>query len=825
MEELTAKISGIVMSNRHTGFHILRVTPDGMGAGVVSVLGTFPGVAIGVGLRAKFQGKFETHDKYGRQLRASTCEVIPDKGRNGVVTYLSANVPSIGPITAARLYDTYGDELLEILEKTPNKILECAFLNKTQAQAIIKEWSEASETRLASIQLSEFGLTSTQIKSVITKFGVTEGRKIAVEDPYRLSECAGVSFMVADQVARKAGVGVDDQRRMDAIVMFAMSELSHSEGHLYVTRPEIRTFMRKRLFNKYAIERFSYGEEMSETHFLTALVALQHTNKVYSEGDALYLGHHWRDETEASKCVAEMALNGPLGFQDLDGAIAEFEKLKNVELSDEQRQALQVLGESRLLVVSGYPGTGKTMLISAFVHLLEKANLDYFLMSPTGIAAKRLSQMTGKPASTIHRALGYKGDTWEFNESNKFVVDAVVVDEMSMVDASIFYKLVSSLLPTTLLIMVGDPAQLPSVGAGYVLNSLMKCVDVPHVGLTRIYRQEKASDINLVAHAILKNEPVDTTFKPGSQFLFLNYPEEQDAIAEVRKITNDMKNRAMNFQVIAPVYDGELGVDNLNRELRGVLNDQVAKARHGVACDEAWELAAENDGLDKSGAATPTLLAHIETVTGKPVVPSKEIFSKLTYDEVHSVCLLMKPDISDEHLKTAGSVPFVGSKDSPLFYEGDRVMIIRNNYEKMVFNGDVGKVHRISLKDNEVEVKVFNWLDQDSKTTRWTDKIFTFTVEEAKSILKVAYACTAHKVQGQEFDYVILPMTSAYGIMLYKNLVYTAVTRAKKKVFIFGDSKAFLSATRNNRETSRNTLLHEFISRELVDLREEKQSA
>lgn len=823
MEELTAKISGIVMSNRHTGFHILRVTPDGQGAGVISVLGTFPGVPIGVGLRAKFQGKYEKHDKYGMQLRASTCEVMPDKGRNGVVTYLSANVPSIGPVTAAKLYDTYGDGLLEILEKNPDQILECSFLNRTQGQAIIKEWSEASETRSASIQLSEFGLTSYQIKSVITKFGVVEGRKIAVEEPYRLSECPGISFVIADQVARKGGMGVDDQRRMDAIVLFCMSELSHSEGHLYVTRAEIRTFMRKRLFSKHPIERFTYGEEMSENHFLTALVSLQDKNRVFSDGDALYLGHHWRDETEAAKYVAEMTTNGPLGFKDLDGTIAEFEKTKNVELSDEQRLALQVLGESRILVVSGYPGTGKTMLISAFVHLLDKANLDYFLMSPTGIAAKRLSQMTGKPASTIHRALGYKGDSWEFNESNKFAVDAVIVDEMSMVDASIFYKLVSSLLPTTLLIMVGDPAQLPSVGAGYVLNSLMKCPDVPHVGLTRIYRQEKASDINLVAHAILNSEHVDTAFKSGSQFLFLDHPKEEDALVEVRRIAADMKARATNFQVIAPVYDGELGVDNLNRELRGVLNDQVGKARHTAACDEAWELAAECEGID-GGKPTKVLLDHVEAVTGKPANPA-DPFGKLSYDDVHAVCLRMNPDVPDEHLRTAGNVPFVGSKDSPSFYEGDRVMIIRNDYEKMVFNGDVGKVHRISLRDNEVEVKVFNWLDPDSKTSRWIDKVFTFTVEEARSVLKVAYACTAHKVQGQEFDYVILPMTRAYGIMLYKNLVYTAITRARKKVFVFGDPQAFLFATRNSRETSRNTLLHEFISRELVELRAEKKSA
>lgn len=823
MEELTAKISAIVMSNRHTGFYILRVVPDGRSGETVSVLGSYPGVNIGVGFRAKFQGKYETHEKYGRQFRATTCEVIPDKGRNGVVTYLIANVPSIGPVTAARLYDAFGEDLLKVLEETPDRIKECSFLNKVQAEAILREWSEASESRTATVQLSELGLSSSQIKSVITRFGISEGRRIALEDPYRLAECAGINFVTADQVARKTGIGTDDIRRLEAIITFVMSEMTFSEGHMYVTRDDIRAFMRKRLFSRYAIDRFSYGDEMSDAHFLTALISLQEKKRIISEGDALYLERNWFYESEASKFAAAMLANGPIEFQDLEGSLAEFESVRKIDLSDEQREAIMTLKRSRVLVVSGYPGTGKTMLISAFVHLLEKAELDYFLMSPTGIAAKRLSQMTGKPASTIHRALGFKGDTWEFNESNKFAVDAVIVDEMSMVDASLFYRLVSSLLPTTLLIMVGDPAQLPSVGSGYVLNSLMKCSDIPHVALRRIYRQEKASDINIVAHSILNGEHVDTSFRQDSQFLFFDMSDEKEALAEVRRVAADMKARTANFQVIAPVYDGELGVDNLNRELRGVLNDQVAKARHSVACEEAWELAAECGGIAKDGTATKVLLDHIEAVTGRSPNPS-DPFARMSYHDIHAVCLRMNPKLGTDHLKAAGNVPFVGSKDSPMFYEGDRVMIVKNDYDKMVFNGDVGKIHRISLRDNEVDVKVFNWLDQDAKTQRWVDKIFTFTVEEAKSVLRVAYACTAHKVQGQEFDYVILPMTSSYGIMLYRNLVYTAITRARKKVFVFGDPRAFLFATRNDRETSRNTLLHEFISRNVSEFQERKSA-
>jgi exodeoxyribonuclease V alpha subunit len=387
--------------------------------------------------------------------------------------------------------------------------------------------------------------------------------------------------------------------------------------------------------------------------------------------------------------------------------------------------------------VSGFPGTGKTLLVSAFVHLFEKMNFHYTLMSPTGIAAKRLSQVTCKPASTIHRSLGYKVDgTWEFNKNNKFHVDAVIVDEMSMVDMATFYNLITALPKDTVVIMVGDSAQLPSVGAGFVLQNLMNCETVCHTALTRIYRQEEASDIVKIAHSMLKNESIDTSFSKDSEFVFLNY-DRDEVIGQICDLSAVLKEKGRNFQVIAPVYDGTLGVNNLNKELRDVLNP---------------------DASDKKSA----------------FIKQGEV----------DIC------------------------------EGDRVMVIKNNYELAVFNGDVGKVTKISLKNNEVEVKIFNWFD--STTGRYTDKFLTLKVDEARSLLKVAYACTAHKCQGQEYDYILMPMTMQYGIMLYKNLVYTAITRAKKKVFIFGDPKAFLQAARNERESSRNSnfgrLIDDFVS-------------
>ncbi len=747
MEDFTAKISAVIFQNRQTGFCVLRVSPDSRSAsnpelrdGVV-VRGEFAGIQAQVGLKAKFTGRFEEDPKYGKRFHAHSCEVLPEKGRVGIMQYMQANVPSIGNITAQRLYEMYGDELVNILNSEPEKIRSCAFLQVRQADAIIKEWSQASENRTTAIYLTDLGLSGYQVRNAIAKLGIGEAVRQKIKaDPYCLYDCPGIGFATADSAARRVGVDRDDSRRVRAMVMFAMNELSQSDGHVYCDSKQLLEWMSSKMFKRNALEPFSHGDFMSESHFYAALMELRESGSIISEGGRNYTSLNWLHESEAAIVCADIVAQPAYPFEDLRSTLSTFEEDKNLQLSDEQREAFFMLDHNRLCVVSGYPGTGKTLLISAFVNLFETANLHYVLMSPTGIAAKRLAQVTGQSASTIHRALGYGRDgEWEFNKFNKFRVDAVIVDEMSMVDVSTFYHLMTALPSTAIVILVGDREQLPSVGAGDVLNSLMQCSDIPHVALTRIYRQEEASDIIKVAHQILRSEPLDTKFNPASDFVFLEYPKER-VIDEMKSMSAKMKARNLNFQVIAPTYAGDLGVDNLNLELREVLNPEYASRQA----------------------------------------------SFLKHGDVN-------------------------------FFEGDRIMVIKNDYERAIFNGDVGKIQKISIKHDELEVKIFNWFDADSLTQSYTDKVFTFKAEEAKHMLRVAYACTAHKVQGQEFDYVLMPMTMQYGVMLYRNLVYTAITRAKKKVFIFGDPKAFRYAVSNSRDSKRNSnlqnLIHDSISK------------
>lgn len=730
MAELLGKIAGVVFVNKNNGYHVLKFDPDK--GSQIKVAGTFPGFSLSGGMRLKLIGDYQDHPSYGRQFSATVCEVIPERNRSGIISYLSSNIPSIGPVTAAKLFDAFGESLLDVLDKDIARLNSCDFLTNTQVAAITKEWQACSDSRNSSVYLSDLGLSTSQIKSVFTIFGVDCKAQI-IADPYSLIRVPGIGFVTSDGIARRLNVGVDDIRRVQAIVLYVIQDMMQSEGHVYVKSSQVIDYVSKRFFKKFQVDAFSYGEYLSESLFYGALTTLSHSNFVACDEDKIYLTDSFKKECETADLVARFLLAEPIKFNDIDDIVSQFANDNKIEFSDDQLSAIELLKSHRLAVISGFPGTGKTTLISTFVEIFEKHNLNYTLLSPTGIAAKRLSQVTGKPASTIHRALGCKKDgTWEFNASNKYYTDAIIVDEMSMVDASIFHHLMMTISPNAIVVLVGDSAQLPSVGSGFILKDLLLSDLVPKVVLTRIFRQGKTSDIISVAHGILKDEPIETGFNRDSEFVFLRYSQDQ-VLSELISLCTRLKANEKNFQVIAPVYDGILGVNNLNASLRPVLNP----------------LSSMKGAVIKQG-------------------------------------------------------------DSSLV-EGDRVMIIKNDYDRYVYNGDVGKILKIDLKNDAVDVKVFDWIDNTRTGNSYVDKVFTFKVDEARQMLRVAYACTTHKVQGQEFDYVVMPMTTSYGHMLYKNLVYTAITRARKKVFIIGDPNAFVYATKNTRDLSRQTNLPERI--------------
>jgi exodeoxyribonuclease V alpha subunit len=363
------------------------------------------------------------------------------------------------------------------------------------------------------------------------------------------------------------------------------------------------------------------------------------------------------------------------------------------------------------------------MSVRALVRLFEAAKISFNLMAPTGIAAKRLAHVTGHPASTIHRALGYDGVEWKHGPNNRFITDAVIVDEVSMVDQELCYRLLSSLQDSTMLVFVGDDAQLPSVGPGNVLRELVACKDVPSIRLTKIFRQSQGGDIVSNSHLINQGDfPVLGNPKDNTEFGYICLSEEEKILSYIVRMARRLKDRDANFQVLTPKYDGVVGVNSLNSALRDILNPE-----------------------------------------GPPEWKGKH-----------------------QHFRL-----------------GDRLMIIKNNYQKGIYNGDVGKL--LYTGNDRLVVRVYgvgNNMDQE----------VAFTAGEAETYLRLAYAITVHKSQGSEFDTILMPVVNSQGRMLQRNLLYTAVTRAKKKVWLLGEESAIRRAIANNKVVSRNTVFADAIS-------------
>lgn len=745
--ELSGKITTITYNNPSSNFAIFKIRTKTGDVHTVRCINM--SVEVSTGLNVTLSGSFVEHEKYGRQFAANSCEAGYDDTKPGVVSYIVSNVKGVGNVTASKLFDTFGKDLIQILDDESSKgtplefdesflVYHSGLLTDSQYKSLMEEWSHSRLRRGLVIYLTDLGLNQSQVKTVLTYNNSVEKnaqitRSSIASNPYVLCQLCNMSFQTIDRIAlNELNIDNDAHIRVSALLYFAFRDLSMSEGHVFCTSSHLKSHIAK-VFKRKNLSSFSHGNYISDSDFSRSLATLEESGILVRVGDSIYEAGQFYNEINAAAKLRRIASNLPFFGDDLDELLEDFEKKNKISLSPEQKQAFLNLKKSNLVVVSGYPGTGKTLVVSLFVHLFENYKIEYNLVSPTGIAAKRLSQVTDRHASTIHRLLGYNGSTWEFNKSNPFSTGAVVVDEMSMVDSSIFNNLISALPDNAILILVGDKEQLPSVMPGDVLGNLMRTPSVQKTSLTKIFRQGKLSDIVRVSHAILNNEPICIDFNHESEVLFINIKDEGEVLSEICKLSSMMKSRGKNFQVMAPVYDGDLGVNNLNVHLREALNPLAKDPTPKIKCGD------------------------------------------------HEI------------------------------YVGDRIMITKNDYGINVYNGDVGKVESIDMKTSTVVMKIFNALDDSSGRTRFVDKSITIKFEDFRPIVKLAFATSIHRSQGNEMDYVILPMYKKYGMMLYKNLIYTALTRAKKKAFIIGDPDAFISAAQNERESIRNSNLSRLI--------------
>ena len=708
---------------RSGDFHILTMTVDKATPAapkkVITVSGNFYGLLqVTQGTTLGVIGEFTNHPKFGLQLVPSGWEPYA-KNALDVEHFLGECVDGFGnPVLAAKLAHRFGTDLYEKMAKEPDDVRALAGEDdplRIEIESALDKWRHTRVMANLASLLKAVELPAYLLKAIYGKFGETS-LDVVKENPYRLVQIEGVTFAAADRIAKQFGIEGKDIRRVEGAVLWFLHHGAR-DGHLFMRRGELPKLIDGLVEHEF-IDPFERDLAVAVPEAVENLLARQDIRLDPRAG--IYLESHWTYERESAIRLATF-MNAPEGVRvdlDLDAFLADYERGHQIELSEAQRAGVHKLLQSRVLVVTGLPGTGKTTLVKAFVALFAQAGISTTLMAPTGIASKRLAAVTGTETATIHRSFGYDGTGWRYCATNKFTTEAVIVDEMSMVDQELLFRILDALHPTTMLVLVGDDAQLPSVGPGNVLRELLSVPEIPHVRLTQIFRQAHTSEIVLASHQINRGETPDLSPRPpSSEFQFVNCSDDETLAQLIVKMAEKLKGRDANFQVLSPKYDGTVGVNNLNNLLREALNPSRNQ--------KEW----------RGG------LLHVR--------------------------------------------------------EGDRLMVIKNDYPRSIYNGDMGKLVRITKDSLFIRIHGIG--------AGAVDMEVEIPKDEASDKLRLAYAITVHKSQGSEFDTVIMPLVRAHGRMRQRNLFYTAVTRAKKKCWLLGDPGSVQAAIANDKVVLRNT--------------------
>lgn len=715
MTTLAGTIERITYTNTENGYTVLRLRPDlpdgetlpGLALdGLLTVVGNLPEVAAGE--RLQLEGDFTTHPKHGLQFKATKFEKLIPVTQAGIERYLGSGlIKGIGPELARRIVKHFKTKTLEIIEKSPYRLREVDGIGPDRLEKIVTAWEGQRQVNEIMLFLHGHNITTNLAVKIYKTYG-DQALEIVRSNPYRLEQdIYGVGFKTADKIARDLGLPVDHPSRIETGLVYALNE-SISEGHVFLPEP--------RLVDQ-AVELLDVDPGLISP----ALDRLQLADRIQREmvvmgstGEsttAVYLKPYYvAEKGVAERLKALLAVSVP-------PRQGQFQ-LESDDLSSEQLAALEKTLQNPVGVLTGGPGTGKTTCLKALIRLLEGWGLRFALASPTGRAAKRLSEATGRPASTIHRLLGYSPiNGFQYYEKKPLNIDFLVVDEASMLDLMLTHQLLRALKPGTQVLLVGDVDQLPSVGAGDVLREVIASGVVAVSRLTKIFRQSAGSEIIANAHRINQGHmPEFSPSKAGDFFLFTAENAEKAADWVVDLVSSRIPetfglDSLADIQVLSPMYRGAAGVDALNHLLQERLNP-------------------------------PNTEKIEQNLTGRT------------------------------------------------FRVGDKVMQIRNNYDKDVYNGDIGLLTGINRIDQTLTVRMDGLREVD------------YGFSEADELV-LAYAVSVHKSQGSEFPVVVMPVLTQHYVMLQRNLLYTGVTRAAEKCILVGNNKAIRIAINNNTVSER----------------------
>lgn len=727
MDHVYGMVEEIIFRKEDTGYTIIDVaSEDGE---LITVVGMLPDIAAGE--EVHFVGNYEQHPTFGRQFKAEVVERTMPQTAASMLKYLaSGTVKGVGPSTAAKIIEAFGEDAFDVIENKPEELSKIKGITREKAKAISEEFRKTNSTREMMIRLESLGLTANESINVFKVFGNNAVSRVT-ENPYVL--CAadiGIGFERADALASGLADTINPAYRVKAGILHVVKYNLFSNGHTCLPREKLLTP---------CADLLDIDKDTVDITMDTLVSERQLTSLTIDDVEFVSLPYIYEAEYKAAQRIKMMVKFPPAGRKTLDKEIEKLEKKNGIEYEKLQREAIITAASKGVLILTGGPGTGKTTTVNGILELFEHDGLNVVLCAPTGRAAQRMSEITGKEASTIHRLLEAErtgDDRMSFckNENDPIDADVVIVDELSMVDVVLFSALLSALPLGCRLIMVGDTDQLPPVGAGSVLHDLLESGLLPVVELSEVFRQAMQSLIVSNAHRIVHGEEPELS-RVDNDFFHMERQSGSIVAGTIIDLYKDRLPKAYGYdsvkdiQVLCPTKKGDCGTANLNRLLQEAVN---------------------------------------------PPAKGKNEYKNMVR----------------------------------IFREGDKVMQVKNNYNiqwikkngkgkatkgEGIFNGDTGIILEIDRRAGTMKINF------DGREALYPAE----TVKE----LELAYAMTVHKSQGSEFEAVIMPVVDVPPNLCYRNLFYTAVTRARKKMITIGTKNTILAMVENDRKIKRYSAL------------------
>ena len=726
LETIKGYVEKIVYRNDENGYTVVDLDVDGDSE---TCVGSFH--VINEGEYIEVSGEYKEHKNYGPQLLVSEYKVIQPEDEISIIRYLSSGViKGIRESTATKIVNRFGKDTFRIMEEEPERLAEIRGISEKKAMEISGQMEEKREMRSAMMFLSDYPINMQTAVRIYNYYG-NRMYEVIRTNPYKMAEeIDGIGFKIADEIAKKSGISPDSDFRIESGILYALSQALLA-GSVYLPANVLLE----------ASKRFL---EVDELDFDRHIMNMSLDKRIICKGSDIYQTRNYYTELTVAKSLADLNQKNKINEEKILARLKKIEKKENIVLDEIQELAVVESVRSGLLIITGGPGTGKTTTINMIIKYFEEQDAEILLAAPTGRAAKRMFEATGREAQTIHRLLSYNGNPeeegsmkFEKNSENPLEADLIIIDETSMVDIFLMNALLKAVMPGTRLILVGDVNQLESVGAGKVMEDMINSNIFNVVKLEKIFRQAAESDIVTNAHKINKGQPVDHG-KRSRDFLFIKRDTRNQVMSAILALVRDklpgyVEADMNEVQIITPTRKGVLGVEKINETMQYYLN----------------------------------------------------------------------PPTEDKQEKQTAGVTF---------REGDKVMQIKNDYQiewemkgkydvvldkgMGVFNGEVGIINKINNYTEMMEVEF------DDR------KCVTYTFKQLDE-LELAYAITVHKAQGSEYPAVVIPLFQGPQMLMTRNLLYTAVTRAKKCVCLVGDTDVFDYMEGNNTIRKRYTGLKE----------------